>query len=244
MEENPQRLPPIPLFPCPYSMIDENYIRRVQLKTLTGKSAVLHDVPKFLMVDESLMAQIHEREGIPVDQQHLISPGPTPTSKHRRMFEDDLVCWFLTEEDTVIYLVVRLRGVAHTKQSGPSRRPKHVLRSLNNTEVRRRRLMEDRERRRLMEDRKRKWTLISSPSYPPSYWHSYIKDNRRLSSSHHHNRFFHENNSVLVSLPDDLVFPVLLLLAALCHPDSNSDLTDLYQFIRSGTSSLVQNILH
>jgi hypothetical protein len=237
MDENPQRLPPVPLFPCPYSMIDENYIRRVQLKTLTGKSAVLHDVPKFLMVDESLMEQIHEQEGISIDQQRLVS-------KCNRMFEDDLVCWFSTEEDSVIHLVLCLRGVAHTKQSGPSRRPKHVLRSLNNTEVRRRRLMEDRERRRLMEDCKRKWTLISSPSYPPSYWHSYIKDNRRLSSSHHRDRFFHENNSVLVSLPDDLVIPSLLLLAALCHPDSNSDLTDLYQFICSGTSSLVQNILH
>jgi hypothetical protein len=128
MDENPQRLPPVPLFPCPYSFIDENYIRRVQLKTLTGKSAVLNDVPKFLMVDESLMEQIHEREGISIDQQRLVS-------KCNRMFEDDLVCWFSTEEDSVIHLVLRLRGGARTKQTGPRRHPTHVVRKPSNIDV-------------------------------------------------------------------------------------------------------------
>jgi hypothetical protein len=174
------------------------------------------------------MEQIHEREGISIDQQRLVS-------KCNRMFEDDLVCWFLTEEDSVIHLVLRLGGGARTKQSSPARRPTHVVRLPSNIKV---------GRQRLLQDCKCKWTPISSPSYPPSYWHSYIKDNCCLSSSNHRDLFFHQNNSVLVSLPDDLFFPLLLLLTSLCHPDCNSDLTDLYQVVRSGTSPLVQNILH
>jgi hypothetical protein len=234
MDENPQRLPPVPLFPCPYSKIDDNYIRRVNLKCLTGITAVLNDVPKFLMVDESLMSQIKEQQGIPIELQCLISPRPNSNGQGRAMFEDVPVRSYLTEEDSTIFLLVRLRGNAVALQSDPAR-PMHMIRSPGNIA----------DERRLRPPRlKRKWTTTSPPSYTPSYWHSYIEENRRLSSSNHRNIFFHQNNSVLVSLPDDLFWPSLLLLASLCHPDSHSDLTDLYQFIRSGTSSLVQNILH
>jgi hypothetical protein len=234
MDENPQRLPPVPLFPRPYSKIDENYIRRVKLKTLTGKSAVLNYVPKFLMVDESLMSKIYKQEGIPIELQRLISNRPNSDGRRSEMYEDDPVCSYLTEEDSIIHLIVRLRGNAVALQSDPAR-PTHMVRSPGYIA----------DERQLRPPRlKRKWTPISPPSYSPSYWHSYIEENCRLSSSDHRDSFFHQNNSVLVSLPDDLFWPSLLLLASLCHPDSHSDLTDLYQFIRSGTSSLVQNILH
>jgi hypothetical protein len=131
MDENPQCLPPVPLFPCPYSMIDKNYIRRVKLKTLTGKSAVLHGIPKFLMVDESLMSQIQEQQGIPIELQCLISPRPNSNGEGRGMYEDVPVCSYLTEEDSIIHLLVCLRGNAVALQSDPAR-PMHMVCSPSN----------------------------------------------------------------------------------------------------------------
>jgi hypothetical protein len=173
MDENPQRLPPVPLFPCPYSFIDENYIGRVKLKTLTGKSAVLNDVPKFLMVDESLMSQIYKQEGIPIELQRLISNRPNSDGRRSEMYEDDPVCSYLTEEDSIIHLLVRLRGNVVALQSNPAR-PTHMVPSPGYIA----------DEHRLCPPRlKRKWTPISHPSYTPSYWHSYIEENCRLSSS-------------------------------------------------------------
>jgi ubiquitin-small subunit ribosomal protein S27Ae len=79
---------------------------KIKVKTLIGRS-IFFDVEQDDSVME-LMMKIESVEGIPPDQQKLICNG-------RRMQEDSTMDDCHVQEESVVHLVLKLRGGARTK---------------------------------------------------------------------------------------------------------------------------------
>ena len=104
---------------CENSEVSANYTTntmKIRVATLTGKKISLEVSPHDTVADLSRMVQV--KEGLPPDQQRLIYSGTQISMNPSASLAQ---CGL--EEGSIVYLVLKLRGAARTKQTARLGRP-------------------------------------------------------------------------------------------------------------------------